>query len=204
MSVEASYFQQWVLMLWLKSLVAASRSITRAGLLRDWLNAQVGWSSVLLRAWKKAQVLSLDLQHTQSAPSEMLWWCGQKLGQILYLGMVTLKTLELGRLTHCCQELKASLGGTGSLKPVWPIEWDLSSSKRKKQTRIEQTTCAFYVADQMEATSFQPDLGKDGCQTADFLFPISAEENLPNFPPVNSGGKLRGSAHFNMAKMNFY
>lgn len=56
----------------------------------------------------------------------------------------------------------------------------------------------------MEATSFQPDLGKDECQTADFLFPISAEENLPNFPPVNSGEKLRGSVHINMAKMNFY
>lgn len=56
----------------------------------------------------------------------------------------------------------------------------------------------------MEATSFQPDLGKDGCQTADFLFPISVEENLPNLSHVNSGEKLRGFAHFHMAKMNFY
>lgn len=56
----------------------------------------------------------------------------------------------------------------------------------------------------MEGTSFQPDLGKAGCQTADILFPLSVEENLPNFPPVNSGEKLRGSVHFNMAKMNFY
>lgn len=191
-------------MLLLKSLVAASRSITRVSLLWDRLNSQIGWSSALPRSWKEAHVFPLDLQYTQSAPSEMFWWCRQKLGQILYLGMVTLKTLELGRLTHYCQERKVSLRCTVSLQPVWPIEWGLISNKRKKQTKIEQTTCAFYVVNQMETTSFQPDLGKDGCQTADFLFPLSVEENLLNFPPVNSGEKLRGSAHFNMAKMNFY